>query len=78
MPACSAEEHEESDIMPKHKTHSGAAKRFRLTGSGKLVHQRANRRHNFEHKPTTRTRRLDGLTVLDGPDAKRIRRLLGK
>jgi large subunit ribosomal protein L35 len=64
--------------MPKNKTHTGTAKRFRVTGSGKLVRQQTNRRHNLEHKPTTRTRRLDGRVVEDGPDAKRVRRLLGR
>jgi large subunit ribosomal protein L35 len=64
--------------MPKNKTHSGASKRFRLTGTGKVVRQRANRQHNFEHKPSTQTRRLDGTVVVSGKDARRIRRLLGK
>jgi large subunit ribosomal protein L35 len=64
--------------MPKNKTHSGTSKRFRLTGSGKVVRQQANRRHNFEHKPSTRTRRLAGIVPVDGPDARRIRRLLGR
>jgi len=64
--------------MPKNKTHSGARKRFRITGSGKLVRQQANRRHNFEHKPSTQTRRLDGLIAVEGADAVRVRRLLGK
>jgi large subunit ribosomal protein L35 len=64
--------------MPKNKTHSGASKRFRLTGSGKIVRQKANRRHNFEHKPSTRTRRLAGTEIVEGPDARRIRRLLGR
>ena len=41
--------------MPKAKTHSGAAKRFRRTGTGKILRQKANRRHLLEHKPTTRT-----------------------
>ncbi len=36
--------------MPKFKTHSGAKKRFKLTGSGKLKRQQANRRHYLEHK----------------------------
>lgn len=49
--------------MPKAKTHSGASKRFRRTGTGKIVRQKANRRHLLEHKPSTRTRRLDGRTV---------------
>ena len=48
--------------MPKNKTHSGTAKRVRITGSGKLRRQHTNRRHQLEHKPSTRTRRLAGTT----------------
>ncbi|HUM00206.1 MAG TPA: 50S ribosomal protein L35 [Mycobacterium sp.] len=62
--------------MPKAKTHSGASKRFRRTGTGKIVRQRANRRHLLEHKPTKRTRRLDGRVTVSTNDAKRIRKLL--
>ncbi len=36
--------------MPKMKTHSGSNKRFRLTGTGKIVRRRANRAHYLEHK----------------------------
>jgi large subunit ribosomal protein L35 len=36
--------------MPKMKTHSGAKKRFRVTGSGKIMHERAGKRHLLEHK----------------------------
>ena len=64
--------------MPKNKTHSGASKRFRLTGSGKVMRQRANRRHLLEHKPSTRTRRLAGKVVMAPADAKKVKRLLGK
>ncbi len=64
--------------MPKNKTHSGASKRFRVSGGGKLLHERANRRHLFEKKPSTRTRRLEGTVVVDGSDRKRVRRLLGR
>jgi len=64
--------------MPKMKTHSGAKKRFRVTGSGKLVHRRANRSHNFEHKPSTRTRRLADEKVLSPADTKKARKLLGR
>jgi large subunit ribosomal protein L35 len=64
--------------MPKMKTHSGAKKRFRLTGTGKVMREQANRRHLFEGKPSTRTRRL-ALDVEAAPnDAKGIKRLLGK
>ena len=44
--------------MPKHKSHSGAKKRFKLTGSGKVKRQQANRRHYLEHKSSRLTRRL--------------------
>lgn len=64
--------------MPKNKTHSGAKKRFRLTGTGKVMREQANRRHLLEHKPTTRTRRL-GMDVEVAPaDVKKIKRLLGR
>lgn len=64
--------------MPKIKTHSGSSKRFKLTGTGKITRRQANRNHLLEHKSTRRTRRLDGRIVMEGVDAKRIRRLLGK
>ncbi len=62
--------------MPKAKTHSGASKRFRRTGTGKIVRQKANRRHLLEHKPTKRTRRLDGRTEVAANDRKRVNKLL--
>ncbi|MGH3632790.1 50S ribosomal protein L35 [Mycobacterium sp.] len=62
--------------MPKAKTHSGASKRFRRTGTGKLLRQQANRRHLLEHKPTTRTRRLEGRTAVSTKDIKRVKKLL--
>jgi large subunit ribosomal protein L35 len=64
--------------MPKMKTHSGARKRFRLTGTGKVMRRRANRQHYFEHKSSTRTRRLEGDVVISAADNKKIKRLLGK
>ena len=64
--------------MPKMKTHSGSKKRFRVTGSGKLMHRRANRNHLLEHKPTKRTRRLDNEQVLSPADSKKINKLLGR
>ena len=64
--------------MPKNKTHSGANKRFRLTGSGKVMRARANRRHLLEHKPSTRTRRLAGHVEMARADVKKVKKLLGK
>jgi large subunit ribosomal protein L35 len=64
--------------MPKNKTHSGAKKRFRVTGSGKVMREQANRRHLFESKPSTRTRRLAQDQVASAADVKKIKKLLGK
>lgn len=60
------------------KTHSGAKKRFRISGSGKILREQANRRHLFEGKPSTRTRRLAADVVASPADTKKIKRLLGR
>ena len=64
--------------MPKMKTHRGAAKRFKATGTGKLRRRRAFRNHILEKKPSTRTRRLKDEVVLAPGDESRIKRLLGQ
>ena len=64
--------------MPKNKTHSGAKKRFRVTGSGKVMREQAGARHLFEHKSSRRTRRLAGDQVVAPADAPKIKKLLGK
>ncbi|MBO1032249.1 50S ribosomal protein L35 [Tessaracoccus sp. SD287] len=63
--------------MPKMKTHSGAKKRFRVTGSGKVMHRQAGRKHLLENKSSTRTRRLAGDTTMEKGDAKKVMKLLG-
>jgi large subunit ribosomal protein L35 len=63
--------------MPKNKTHSGAKKRFRVTGKGKIMHEQPGMRHNFESKPSRRTRRLSEDKVLAKADVKTAKRLLG-
>ena len=63
--------------MPKQKTHSGTSKRFKVSGSGKILRQKAGRRHLLEHKSSRVTRRLDGVAVVSPNDAPRIKRLLG-
>ncbi len=62
--------------MPKNKTHRGAAKRVKVSGTGRLLRQHAGRRHNFERKPSTLTRRLEGTTEVSKADSGRLRRLL--
>jgi large subunit ribosomal protein L35 len=69
---------ETTATMPKMKTHSGAAKRFRLTGTGKVMRLRANRKHLLEHKSSRVTRRLYGEVQMAKSDVREIKRLLGK
>ncbi len=64
--------------MPKMKTHSGTKKRFRLTGTGKVMREQANRRHSFEKKSSRRTRRLGMDVVTSKADVKRVKKLLGR
>jgi large subunit ribosomal protein L35 len=69
---------EERTIMPKMKTSKTAAKRFSKTGTGKLRRLQQNRQHLFEKKPSTQTRRLDGMVAVHPGDAKKIKRLLAE
>jgi len=62
--------------MPKLKTHRGAAKRFKVTGTGKIKRSRANKSHILTGKPAKRTRRLRTATTLKKCDQKNIKRLL--
>jgi large subunit ribosomal protein L35 len=64
--------------MPKNKVHSGASKRFTVTGSGRLRRRQANRNHLLEHKPSSRTRRLAGQENVAAADVPKIRKLLGR
>ncbi len=64
--------------MPKFKPHSGMKKRVKVTGSGKLRREQANRRHLLEHKSSTRTRRLAGTVDVAKADAKKVKKLLGR
>ena len=64
--------------MPKNKTHSGAKKRIKVTGSGKLLHAGSGMRHHQERKPSTLTRRLTGTKEISAVDAPRVKKLLGR
>jgi large subunit ribosomal protein L35 len=63
--------------MPKQKTHSGAKKRFKVTGTGKILHERAGKRHLLERKSSKLTRRLTGTAELAPGDTKTVKKLLG-
>ena len=63
--------------MPKNKTHSGASKRFKVTGSGKLLREKAGKRHNLEKKASKVTRRMTGTVEVAKADTRRAKKLLG-
>ena len=62
--------------MPKHKTHKGAAKRFKVTGGGKVMRHQAMHSHILTKKSPKRKRNLRGTTMLAKADEKRVKRLL--
>ncbi len=63
--------------MPKQKTHSGAKKRIKVTGSGKLKREKAGKRHLLERKSSKLTRRLTGVVEVAPSDTKKMKKLLG-
>jgi large subunit ribosomal protein L35 len=63
--------------MPKMKTDKGAAKRIKVTGSGRLRRGQAFRGHNFETKSSVRMRRLGRSADVSKADEKSVRRMLG-
>jgi large subunit ribosomal protein L35 len=63
--------------MSKMKTHSGAKKRYKITGTGKILRRKGNRNHILEKKASKRKRRLAGTTEVLGGQRERVRRQLG-
>ena len=59
--------------MPKMKTHRTSAKRFKVTGSGKVTRRQANRHHGNEKFTSKRLRRLKGDELVAPAEAKRIK-----
>ncbi len=62
--------------MPKLKTRKAAAKRFRATGSGKILRRKAFKSHLLEHKTSERKKRLSGLVVVNERDEAAVRKML--
>lgn len=62
--------------MPKIKTHRGAAKRFKVTGTGKIVRNKAFKRHLLTSKPSKRTRALRKDTLVHDAQYDNIKKLL--
>ena len=62
--------------MPKMKSHRGAAKRFKKTGTGKLVRNKAGRRHILTKKNTKLKRQMRGGQIVAAVDVKRLKQML--
>lgn len=62
--------------MPKLKTHRGAAKRFKKTGTGKVVRHHAYARHILTSKARSRKRKLAKGVVVDPANAARVKEML--
>ncbi|MCL2341363.1 MAG: 50S ribosomal protein L35 [Proteobacteria bacterium] len=62
--------------MPKMKTNRGAAKRFRLTGSGRIRRNKAYSSHILTKKSTKRKRNLRQSTLIADVDQRAVRRML--
>lgn len=62
--------------MPKMKTNSGAKKRFRLTGTGKIKRKHAYKSHILTKKSTKRKRNLTYWTTIDKTNEKNVKLLL--
>jgi len=62
--------------MPKMKTKSGAKKRFKISGTGKIIGQQAGKRHMMIKRSKKFIRNARGTTVLSKPDSRIIRKFL--
>ncbi|MDX2181829.1 MAG: 50S ribosomal protein L35 [Bryobacteraceae bacterium] len=62
--------------MPKMKTHKGAAKRFKKTGTGKIVRRKAFARHILTSKSPSRKRSLGKTVVVDDTNVSALRVML--
>ena len=62
--------------MPKLKTNRAAAKRFRVTGSGKIRRRKAFKNHLLQHKSTKRKLSLSKLTYVNERDEDNVRQML--
>jgi large subunit ribosomal protein L35 len=63
--------------MPKMKTNKAAAKRFRVTGTGKVMRRKAYKSHILTKKNADRKRQLGQPALVDVTNLKTIKRLLG-
>ena len=62
--------------MPKLKTKSGAKKRFKITGTGKIKHKRAFKNHILTKKETKQKRRLGNMALVNKSDMNNVKAML--
>lgn len=67
---------DQSQTMPKLKTRKAAAKRFRATGTGKIVRRKAFKNHLLEHKTTKKKRSLSQTAIVHERDEDNVRLML--
>jgi large subunit ribosomal protein L35 len=64
--------------MPKQKSSSAAKKRFKVTGTGKILRRHAMQSHNLEHKSAKRKRDFARDEAVHKSDVRKLRKLLGR
>jgi large subunit ribosomal protein L35 len=64
--------------VPKQKTNRATKKRFKVTGTGKVLRRHAMKSHNLEKKSAKRKRAFRRDQPVDGGDAREVKRLLGR
>ena len=63
--------------MPKLKPRKAAVKRFKVTGTGKIMRFRANKKHLLEHKSRSLLRKLGKKREISGSDYSNVRKMIG-
>ena len=63
--------------MPKMKTRRGAAKRFKVTGSGRIKRNKANHRHMLIRSPNKAKRKMRQSAIVSSADRKLVKAMLG-
>jgi large subunit ribosomal protein L35 len=63
--------------MPKQRTRRSAAKRFTLTGTGRIKRNKANHRHMLIRRSNSAKRKMRKAGLVDSSEDKRVRRMLG-
>lgn len=63
--------------MPKQKTRKSALKRFKITGTGKILHRKQYSRHRKSHKSSGQKQRAKRMAQVQGREKEKVKRMLG-